>query len=196
MLVAGESLINTPVMSLQTGAQIAHTIQPVIDPATLLIVAYEVDGQTLEERPSFIRIEDIRELSSMGMIVDSSDELIGKNDVIKITSLFELGFTLRGMVVIDERKRKIGKVIDYTVDTDFFSIQQLDVKGGLFWSITNTSSVIHRSQITEITDTTITVKSTDQKLTTLATDPTVHRTYSNPFRKPVEQQPDSPMELS
>lgn len=191
MLLLGQRLLGTPVMSLQVGVKVAETVEPVIDPRNLTIMAYEVDGPLLETHPQFIRIADIRELSDIGMIIDSSDELVDIDDVIKIKEIRELNFKLVGIKVIDERGRKLGKVEDYSVDTDSFVIQQLSVRGGILNSFSSTGHMIHRSQITEISDVAITVKSTEKKLTSLDTNGDIHRTYSNPFRKPNEPQPET-----
>ncbi|OYX53226.1 hypothetical protein B7Y92_03665 [Candidatus Saccharibacteria bacterium 32-50-13] len=191
MLLLGERLLGTPVMSLQVGVKVAETVEPVIDPRNLVVVAYEVDGPLLESHPKFIRIADIRELSDIGMIIDSSDELVDLEDVIKIKEIRGLNFKLVGMKVIDERGRRLGKVEDYTIDTDSFVVQQLSVRGGLLNNLSSTGHMIHRSQITEISDTVITVKSTDKKLTSLETQGNIHRTYTNPFRKPAEPQPET-----
>lgn len=191
MLLLGNRLLGTPVMSLQVGVKVAETIEPVIDPRNLIIVAYEVDGPLLETHPKFIRIADIRELSDIGMIIDSSDELVELDDVIKIKEIRGLSFKLLGMKVVDERGHRLGKVEDYIVDTDSFMIQQLSVKGGVVSSLSSTGHLINRSQITEISDTVITVKSTEAKLTPLETKGSIHRTYNNPFRKPASAQPET-----
>lgn len=191
MLLLGKRLLGTPVMSLRVGTKVAETREPVINPRNLTILAYEVAGPTLDLQPSFIRIADIRELSDLGMIIDDSDELIGEDDVIKIKEIRELGFTLVGMKVVDTRGKKLGKVDDYTVDTDSFVIQQLSVRSGLIGSLSTTGHMIHRSQIVEINNETIVVKSAEKKLTNLETSGPVHRTYTNPFRKPTNPQPES-----
>lgn len=178
-------------MSLQVGVKVAETVEPVIDPRNLMVIAYEVDGPLLENRPQFIRIADIRELSDIGMIIDSSDELVGEDDVIKLKEVRDMNFQLIGIKVIDDRGKKLGKVEDYTIDTDSFVIQQLSVRGGMMSSLSSTGHVIHRSQIVEISDTKITVKSAEKKLTSLNTTGEIHRTYTNPFRKPAEPQPET-----
>lgn len=191
MLLLGKRLLGTPVMSLQVGVKVAETVEPVIDPRNLMVIAYEVDGPLLENRPQFIRIADIRELSDIGMIIDSSDELVGEDDVIKLKEVRDMNFQLIGIKVIDDRGKKLGKVEDYTIDTDSFVIQQLSVRGGMMSSLSSTGHVIHRSQIVEISDTKITVKSAEKKLTSLNTTGEIHRTYTNPFRKPAEPQPET-----
>ena len=180
MLILGSRLTNTPIMGLQTGTRLAVTKNPVIDPGDLKIVAYEVEGPLLSERPSFIRIADVRELSDVGMIIDSNDELIGLKDVIAIQKIYELNFRLVGLNVIDEAKRKLGKVENYIIDTDNFSVQQLNVKQGMIKSLTDTELLIHRSQIVEINDYEVIVKAAAKKLEPI-TKPS-QLTYMNPFR--------------
>lgn len=180
MLLLGSRLVGTSIMSLQTGTRLAITKNPIIDPSNLRIVAYEVDGPMLATRPSFIRIADVRELSDIGMIIDSNDEFIGLNDVIAIQKIYDLGFQLLGLSVIDQTKRKLGKVEDYSIDTDSFIIQQLTIRQGFIKSIADTELLIHRSQIIEINDHAIIVKTTAKKLE-LAIKPE-KLNYLNPFR--------------
>lgn len=181
MLLLGTRLIGTPVMSLQTGTQLAIAKKPLIDPRTLTIYAYELDGPLLNEHPSFIRIADIRELSDLGMIIDSSDEFVGVSDIIALENLYALNFQLIGMNVLDERKRRLGKVIDYTLDSGSFVIQQLNVRGGFFQAVASTGKTVHRSQITEINDKTIIVKSAEKKVHSVELTQG-SRAYTNPFR--------------
>lgn len=188
MLLLGSRLIGTPIMGLQTGTRLAQAKLPLINPSNLKIVAYEVDGPLLSDHPSFIRIADVREFGSIGMIIDSSDEFIGLKDVIKIEELYNLGFKLVGMTVVDEMKHKLGKVEDYSLDADSFMIQQLNVKRTILKSITDTSLLVHRSQIIEINDRHIIVKTTAKKLEPIAKQEKL--SYINPFRS-TSPQPDS-----
>jgi len=187
MLVLGTRLKDTPVMSLQTGTRLATIGTPLISPANLKILAFELEGPLLTEKPSFLRVADIRELSGVGMIIDSTDEILGLDDVIKIKELYELGFSLIGMNVIDEHKRKLGKVDNYTVETGSFIIEQLNVKHGILRGLTDTGSLIHRTQITEINDNAIIVKSTAKKIKTEPIMEAVRHEYVNPFRRPASQ---------
>lgn len=181
MLVLGSRLTDTAVMSLQTGARLARAARPIIDPANLKIMAFEVDGPLLSEHPSFLRTDDIREIGTVGMIIDSNDELVGGDDVIKLKELRSMNFLLVGMAVIDEHKHKLGKVEDYTVETGSFVIQQLHVKRGVIKSLTDTGLLVHRSQITEINDDAIIVKSLANKSVEPVMQASRHD-YVNPFR--------------
>jgi uncharacterized protein YrrD len=182
MLILGSRLNATPVMSLQTGTRLAQTAKPIIDPGTLKIIAYEVEGALLTENPTFIRTADIREYGRLGMIIDSNDELIGLDDVIKIKELYTLGFPLLGMAVIDEHRHKLGKVADYTLETGGFVIQQLNINRGFFKGLNDTGLLVHRSQIVEINDRAIVVKASANK----SVEPimqAIRGEFVNPFRK-------------
>jgi uncharacterized protein YrrD len=189
MLILGSQLRDTPVMSLQTGAELARTKMPIIDPRTLSIVAYEVNGPLLDEHPSLLRIVDVRELSEIGMIVDSSDEFVGANDIIKLKEIYDLHFSLVGLSVVDDKKHKLGKVEDYSVEMGGFVIQQLNIRRPLLRSFNDSELLIHRSQIIEISDTTIVVKSASNE----AKDPIPQaiKAYANPFRTAGSAQPES-----
>jgi uncharacterized protein YrrD len=181
MILLGSALIHLPIMGLQTGAELARLSTPIIDPANLSIVAYELDGPLLATRPTLLRIADVRELSDIGMIVDSSDEFVQPEDIVALQSLYKLRFKLIGMPVIDERRRKLGKVTDFTLDTTSFIVQQLNVKRPIFKSLSDTELLIHRSQIIEINNQAIVVHS-EAKVPELERHEVIG-SYVNPFRK-------------
>lgn len=187
MLILGSQLLNTPVMSLQTGGRLATTQKPIINPGNLHLYAYEVTGPLLSQSPSFLLTSDIREYGRLGMIIDSNDEIVGSDEIIQLDKLYSLNFPFIGMHVVDEHKHKLGKVDDFTLDTESFMIQQFNVRRGFLKGITDTGILIHRSQIVEINDAGIIVKSTAKKIA----EPIMKSSRSdfvNPFRGP-EQAP-------
>lgn len=188
MLIAGSRFLNSPVMGLQTGGELARTSREIIDPATLTIIAFELSGPLLAEHPSFLRIADVREFSDIGIIVDSSDEFVGLDDIVRLKDIYDLHFDMIGKHVLDEKKHRLGKVTSYTIDTVGFMIQQFSVKRPLLKSFTDTELLIHRSQIVEVNDTSIIVRSDVAE----ASEPTATPmpSYHNPFR-PSSPQPNS-----
>lgn len=181
MLILGSHLINMPVMSLQTGSKLAVIDTPVIDPSNLKIIAYKLEGPLLAQRPSFLLISDVREISSIGLIVDSADEFIGSDDVIVVKKIIELGFKLVNIDVFEDTRHKLGKVIDYNIDSSSFVVQQLHVKQSLIKSLSNSDLLVNRSQIIAIDDRKIIVKSNTQKNKTLEVT-SQQLSYINPFR--------------
>lgn len=187
MIILGSSLSPAPVVSIQTGGEIARTNKAIIDPADLRILAYSVRGPLLPPGDQLLRIADVRELSSMGFIVDSVDEFVMPEDVLALKQVYELQFDLIGMSVVDQRRHKLGKIIDFTIDTNTFTVQQLTVRRPLLQSFNDTELLIHRSQIIEISNHEIVVHSEAK-----VPEPELHEvvgSYVNPFRKnkPAEQ---------
>lgn len=190
MILLGSTLLNAPIVGLQTSTELAHTKTAIIDPATLKIIAYTLGGPLLKTtEPQLIRLADVRELSDMGFIVDSEDEFVQPDDVIAIQKIYDLHFELMGIAVTDEKRRKLGKVTDYTLETGGFIVQQLTVKRPFLHSLNDTELIIHRSQIIEINDDAIVVHSQAK-----APEPELHEvvgSYINPFRKQPDSAPES-----
>jgi uncharacterized protein YrrD len=181
MLIAGSRLIDVPVMGLQTGGELARTERAIINPHTLEVVAYELKGPLLNTHPSLLRVADVREFSDIGMIVDSSDEFVSPEDILKLNDVYKLHFTVIDKPVVDLKNRRLGKVEGYTIETGGFVIQQLSVKRPLLKSLNDTHVLIHRSQIKEINDNKIIVESELKPAEPVLK--AMRDSYANPFRK-------------
>ena len=60
MLVTINSMIGSPVMSIQTGKRLATLGEPIVDPNDLSIVAFYVNGPRLDYNPAVLFTSDIR----------------------------------------------------------------------------------------------------------------------------------------
>lgn len=188
MLISLAELTSIPVMSLQTGVEVAYTVEPIVDPSTLDILAYELDGESLDTTPAFLRVQDIRELSDLGFIIDSSDSLSDLDDFVTHADLYKNPVQIEGMRVLDDRSTLLGKVEAAIMDTQTFRIEQLQVKPPLFKRFMETNLLISRAQIKEITDDTIIVRSATLKDKVEAK---TTRRAMNPFRNTTPPQPES-----
>jgi len=187
MLVIGSNLINYPVLSLHLGGLVSHTVEPVIDPESLAVIAYTLNAREIDEPEAgdILMIEDVREFSDDGLIINSTDNLVNREDVIKLDKIMDLGFKLIGLKVVTKDGKKLGKVIDYTLDSGSFSIFQLIVQRPFFDAIVDPELTINRSQIVEIDDDKITIKHDKQKVKLpKAGSKDFVPNYVNPFRKP------------
>lgn len=192
MLLRTTQLINVPVMSLQTGKQVASSSRTLIDPANLKIIAFELAGEGLAENPSFLRIQDVREVSDIGFIIDSSDEIVGLDDVISLKELYELQFDLEGLRVVDTLKQKLGKVEGSVFNSDSFMIEQLRVRRPFLKSFGDAELLIAHKQIIEINDHEVIVRAPTVKANSKTAKQGSKVDFSNPFRKPTSApQPES-----
>lgn len=168
-------------MSLQTGGELARTTAAIIDPRTLSIPALYVEGSQVEQSPSVLHIDDIREAGSVGFIIDDSDKIMGLGGLVRLQEIIDFNFDIFACNVFDTSGNKLGKVTDFTFDPKLFTIQQIYIHQSFLRSITSTSNIINKKQIVSVSHEKIIVDS-----------PTIHdkiadhankaTTFVNPFR--------------
>ena len=158
MLIEGSKLLKYPILSLHTASRIAEVKGLVIDPNFLKVVAFEISAASSRQR-LFLEASSVREFSKMGMIVDSDEEFVEKDDVIKLKETIDLGFSLDNMKVISKKKAMLGRIEDFIINTEDFQIMQLIVKRPIYKALIDPELVIGRSDIHEINDSEIIVKS-------------------------------------
>ena len=163
MLIEGSKLLNYPILSLHTASKIAEVKALIIDPNFLKVVAFEINVAS-SKQCLFLETASVREFSKMGMIVDSDEEFVEQGDVIKLKEMIELGFTLENMKVLSKKKTMLGRVEDFMVTTDDFRVMQLIIKRPIYKSLIDPELVIGRSEIYEINDTEIIVKSEESTI--------------------------------
>ena len=186
MLILGSKLLKYPVLSLHVGGEIARTDTAVIDPEGLKVVAYTLSGSLLrrEEVGDILEVADVRELSPRGMIVDSIDDFVLREDVIRLDKVMDLGFRLVDLKVVSRDGKKLGKVSDYTIDSGSFMVYQIIVQRPAVKAFLDPELTINRSQIVEIDDYKIVVKNEDEKVEVEEKVKDFSPNFVNPFREP------------
>jgi sporulation protein YlmC with PRC-barrel domain len=183
MLLPRDRLLNLPVMSLQTGTQVGTAVRHIIDPRRLNIVAFYCEGPLIDFNPAILHISDIREFSSIGLIVDSADNIMPPDDLVRLKEIMDYNFDLEGKPVVEEGGHKLGKVGNYTVDSESFYIVKLHVRPTLLQSFGRAELLVDRTQIREINDKQIVVQRAtvqDENRARFSPLPAI----DNPFRKP------------
>lgn len=188
MLITIKNMLGQPVMSLQTGQPLARLDMPIINPHNLKIVAFYVSGPMVDFKPAVLFAEDIREFGEMGAIVDSSDNILSPDGMVRLGEVISYGFVLEGINVVDEKRHRLGRVENYTLNPEDFMIQQLYLKPTLMKSLSVAHLTVSRDQIVAIDNDKITVKTpTVREKAAKETKPTESPDavpFENPFRKP------------
>lgn len=179
MLLPINRFIGAPLVSLQAEAVIAHTGEPIIDPRKLIVVGFYVGPQAKKQTPQVIHTSDIREVSHLGLIIDSAEDIMPLDDLVRLQEIINFGFELIGIPVVDEQGKKYGKVSDYSIDPKSFYVQQLFTQQSLLRSFGSLSKIIHRTQIISITNEKIVIKSAAIKE---EVENSVRSAVVNPFR--------------
>lgn len=177
-------------MSLQTGVKLAETTGVIVDPRQLSIAAFYVEGQGLEQSPSILHPSDIRELGDIGFIVDDADKLMSLEGLVRLEEIIDFKFELIGLKVVDENKRKLGKVSDYSVETIDYTIIQIYTEQSLLRSISTMSSTVHRSQVISVNNKMLVVQSPTVKDGVKQVADGARQAFSNPFRTSETFPPD------
>lgn len=182
MLVTASRLVGTPILSMQSASPIGTVSEIIVDPNSLKIVAFRIAGPIVNRSSSILAVSSIREYSRYGMVVDSIDELVADDDVIKIAQVLELNFSLTGLKVETKKGGKLGTVSDFTATSNDFIIQQLVVKRPMLKSFLDPELLIPRREIVEITDDKVIVKDDEKTIRNKATTENFVPNFVNPFR--------------
>ena len=177
-----------PILSVQDSGKIGTISNTIVDPDNLKIIAFRVHGAIGSDGGNILDTRAIREYSQFGLVIDSTDELVKDDDIIKIKNVLELNFSLLGLKVETKKGSKLGKVLDFTVTEDNFSVQQIIVKRPTVKSFFDSELVIPRSEIVEITDYKIIVRDEEKVIKERALKEDFVPNFVNPFRK-TEQAP-------
>ncbi|MBQ1373052.1 hypothetical protein IIY67_02435 [Candidatus Saccharibacteria bacterium] len=192
MLMVGSKFIGMPVLSLQLGGATATVKRVIIDPENLSIIAFELSGSLVQspEFGNYLLASNVRDADLNGLVIDSADVFVDAEDVVRLKEVLALNFNLVGLrVVAKEEKhlKKIGKVVDFTVDQNTFSVFQLIAQRPLMSSFMDPQLTINRSQITEVDDYKITIRHEKQKVKVPKKNEVEEEfvpNFTNPFRKP------------
>lgn len=195
MLTPIDNLLGAPVMSLQTGLPLCNLTGAIINPHTLSIVAFWVDGLRLDFKPAVVFSEDIREFASVGVIVDSVDNIMSPVGMVRLNEVIDYGFELIGCPVVDTDGHKLGRVSDYNLDIPTYEIQHITVKPAGFRRLATAGLAINRSQIVKIEPDKITVKTTKTPVASNVANVRFNPAeIDNPFRRqrPVQNINNNP----
>ena len=169
---------------MQAGGKISQIAEPIVDPDKLKVIAFRLSGGVVPRSgANILDVSSIREYSQYGMVIDDIDELVTENDVIKISEVLKLNFNLTGLKVETKKGNKLGKILDYTISSNDFIVQQIIVKRPTLKSFLDPELTIHRREIVEITDYKIIVKDEEKTLKKKAEKEDFVPNFVNPFRE-------------
>lgn len=188
MLINGSHLIDLPILSLHIGGEIAHVAELILDPNNLKLIAFRVDGPLIRnDVGDILPIESVREFSTHGAIVDSIDEFIDGEEVVRVRDVLKLNFSLVGLKAITKKKVKLGKVSDFILDTASWQVHQIVVQRPLMKSFLDPELIISRQKIVEVNDYEVIIKDETEKSTKKspsAVPADFVPNFINPFREP------------
>ena len=151
MLQLSTSLLNKPVLSLRTGAPVATTTTPIINPNNLKIEGfYCIDN--FSKKQLVLLYQDIRDVLPQGFVINDHEILAEPDELVRLQDVIKLHFDIMNKpVTTSEGRSKIGKVTDYATEIETMYIQKIYVSQSLLKSFSGGNLGVDRSQIIEIT---------------------------------------------
>ena len=188
MLISGSQLKDCPILSLHVGGQIARVVDLIIDPNNLSLVAVRVEGPLVDpDEGDILMMSAVREFSRAGMIIDSNDEFVRSEDIVRLQKILKLNFDLLGLKVITKKHAKLGKVADFVLQSSNWGVQQLIVQRPVMKALIDPELIIDRSRIVEVDDYLVIIKEEREKSKTklkAAPIDDLVPDFVNPFRQP------------
>ncbi len=153
MLKLSDTIMNQPVLSLRTGGPIAVAYEPIINPNNLKIEGfYCQEAGRNNKNPLALLTQDIREWIPQGFAVNDHEDLSEPDDLLRLQPIMKLQFELLGKAVYTQNKKRLGKVADFALDVESFTVEKLYVGQNIVKNFSGTSLVVDKNQIVEITD--------------------------------------------
>ncbi len=156
MLILSKSIMKQGILSLRTGGVVATAESPIFNPDNLKIEGFVCSDSFSKERLILLS-QDIRDHIKQGFVVDDFDVLVEEDELIRLREVIALDFKVLNKTVVTKTK-KLGKVLDYAVDSESLYVKKLYVGQSLLKNLSQGQLSIDRNQIIEITDTRIVVK--------------------------------------
>ncbi len=151
MLISGQQLIGKNIISMRIGRAIGVTTEIIINPNNLKIEGWF--AQDLDTKKTVILLsQDVRGFVEQGFAVNDHDALSDPDELIRLKELLKLNFTLIGKIVVTDHRRRVGKVVNYSLNDSNFYIQKLNINQSILKNFSGGEIIVDRSQILEITD--------------------------------------------
>lgn len=151
MLKLYESITGFNILSIRTGGPVAKMLSPIINPDNLYIEGWYVEDNTSKQKLVLLS-SDIREMLPQGFAINDHEVLTEAKDLVRLTDVLRINFSLHGLKVISESGKKYGKINDFAFDDSNMFIQKLYASQSVVKNLSSASLSIDRSQIIEITD--------------------------------------------
>ncbi|HSX33204.1 MAG TPA: hypothetical protein VLF91_02600 [Candidatus Saccharimonadales bacterium] len=163
MLQLSAMILNRPVLSLRTSSQVATTVSAIINPNNLKIEGFYCHDHA-KRKDLVLLSQDIREILPQGIVINDQDALTEPDELVRLDKVLQANFVLLGKHVVTVSGDKVGKVTDFSVETNSMFIQKLYVTQSLFKAFNDANLGVDRTQIVEITSKKIVIHDLLQKV--------------------------------
>lgn len=150
MLFEAKSLSNLPVVSLESGQTLGFVSNIIIDPDNGKVSGLLSSSNFFWENKKAVAISDIREFTPEAILVKNDESLLKLDELVRIKKVVEQKIFILESNVITESGEKLGKVVDFVINTDLEILVKIYVEKTLGRGLMQGILVIAASQIISI----------------------------------------------
>jgi sporulation protein YlmC with PRC-barrel domain len=158
MYALASQLIGLPILSLQNAETITRVTGLIMEIKSLEIVAFQCESSRELGKHPVLLLSDIRQVAIDCLLVNTAEDLVEAEDIVRLAPLLKRDFDPRGLKVVTDLKRKVGTVEDYTINLQTYQLQKIYVRQSLARSWVGASLIIDRGQIIEVSEREFTVR--------------------------------------
>ncbi len=151
MLILKSALNNRHIISIQDNRPIGIVKDIICNPNNLKIEGFYCTN-TGQKSIKVLLNQDIREVSIQGFIVNDYNALTDPSELIRLRKILEIDYDLIKKTVETIGKQKIGKVVDYAIDSNNMYVSKLYVSQSILKNLKGSVISIDRNQILEVND--------------------------------------------
>jgi len=168
MLYLSSRFHDLALLSLRNGGRIGTVISPIINPHNLHIDGFYCKLQNSSNEGVLLDIA-VRDISARGLIINDPSDVSSPDELVRLAPVLAIGYELAGKHVI-ANKKKLGKIVDYAIDTTGLYVQKLYVQPPIWQTLSQHQLTFDRSTIIEITDKSVIVRGPEAPVQAEETD--------------------------
>jgi sporulation protein YlmC with PRC-barrel domain len=114
---------------------------------------------------------DVRDVVPQGLAINDHEVLSDPDELVRLKPILEINFELLGKYVRSQSGKRYGKVTDFAVETSSLVIKKIYASQPIVKNLSGGNLSIDRTQIVEITNSSIIIEDPDVKDKAPATAP-------------------------
>lgn len=159
MIIEAKELINLPIAGLEETAKIGEINKIIADISSPTILGFLVKPNYFLSQNKVLSIKDIIEWDKNGLVTGSTNNLVEKEEIIRINNILNTKFDLFGLKAKTEIGKNLGFVKNFLIDTETAGIIKFFIKdiitGDRIFSVDkvvsiNSKAIIFSDDTTEI----------------------------------------------
>lgn len=118
MFIEAKKLIGLPIAALDTQSKIAEIQKILVDPNNGNVLGFLVSSGGIFAPKKVVSAIDIRDWDKNGLVIDSIDNMIEPNDIVRIKDVLDQKIDLLGMKAKTESGKNLGSIENFLIETE------------------------------------------------------------------------------